>query len=209
MAMSDDLKNSAAEAAEREAATHGCCCKCCSIRAEIWGCFIIDITSILGIVAELPSYREVPAKFHMVDVLQGYLILSIISASIFLYALVKGTLHAQPRRLLVRWIPIKIVSFLVGVMGYFNMSPWSLPLAHWICETDFQNSRTVLGSGSEQRCVQMFLWSCFLNNLPYLAAYAYTLKASYKWFRCHPDNDDKGIWCSNAAARANPYMLMC
>ena len=28
---------------EREAAKHGCCCKCCSIRAEIWACFIIDL----------------------------------------------------------------------------------------------------------------------------------------------------------------------
>ena len=30
--------------------------------------------------------------------------------------------------------------------------------------------------------------------------YAYSFKASYDWFRCHPGNDDKGIWGVRAAS---------
>ena len=54
-------------AAEREAATHGCCCKCCSVRAEIWACFSIDVTSILGLLVEIPGWAPVPAELHAVE----------------------------------------------------------------------------------------------------------------------------------------------
>merc|ERR1712039_442308 len=130
------------------------------------------------------------------------------STGLFLYALVKGVLHARPRRLLVQFITIKIPLFLICVMGYFSVSPWARPLAKWACEADFQQARTVLNGGSEKGCVPTFLWSCFFNNLPYLVAYAYTLKASYEWFRCHPDNDDKGVWCSKVSAHENGYKLI-
>lgn len=146
----------------------------------------------------------------MVDLFYGSLILYAISGSLYLYALVLGPWLARPRRLLVRFIIIKIVIILVFVQGYFTpgVSPWASPLAHWVCKTDFQHFRTGLGGESEQQCVQMFLWSSAVNNLLYVVLYAYTLKAAYKWFRCHPDNDNKGIWFSRIVARENGYVLM-
>ena len=146
----------------------------------------------------------------MVDLFYGSLILYAISGSFYVYALVLGPSLARPRRLLVRFISIKIVIILVFVQGYFTpgVSPWASPLARWVCKTDFQNFRTGLGGGSEQKCVQVFLCSSAVNNLLYVVVYAYTLKAAYQWFRHHPDNDGRGVWFSRVATRENGYMLM-
>ena len=83
--------------------------------------------SILGILLELPGWSKVPAEAYggtdsvsMVDLFYGSLILYAISGSIFLYALCKGPLLAHPRRMLARFISIKIVIILVFVQGYFT-----------------------------------------------------------------------------------------
>ena len=188
-------------AAKREAAKHGCCCKCCTITVEIWVCFFIDITSILGLLYETPIWYVAPADLHAVDEFGGYLIFSIFSACLILFALCQGKHAAWPRRMLVRFMSLKLPVFLVFCMGYFTVSPWAAPLAHWVCEHDFEKMRTALG-GDYQKCVQWFPWLTAANNLPYVFAYAYTLKASHEWFRCHPGNDDKGIWCSRPASAA-------
>mmetsp|Transcript_164332 Transcript_164332/g.527000 ORF Transcript_164332/g.527000 Transcript_164332/m.527000 type:complete len:137 (-) Transcript_164332:229-639(-) len=101
--------NDASEvAAEREAATHGCCCKWCSLRAEIWMCFVIDITSIIGLLIEIPGWYPVPARLHAVDEFRAYLVFSVFSAGIILFALIKGKEAAWPRRVLVRFMSFKL-----------------------------------------------------------------------------------------------------
>ena len=105
----------------REAVTHGCCCKCCSVRAEIWLCFAIDITSILGLALEIPNWRVVPARFHATDVYTFYLVLSVFSASLILYA--QLSTNAWPRRALVRFMILKLAIFVVVVMGFFTVWP--------------------------------------------------------------------------------------
>ncbi len=192
-------------AAEREAATHGCCCKCCSLRFEIWVCFFIDVTSIVGLIVEIPAWVPVPANLHAVDLFRGYLIFSVFSACLIFYALLRGDQAAWPRRALVRFMSMKLPIFVIFCMGYFTFSPWAYPLAQWVCAHDFEQMRTLLG-GELQTCVTMFPWLSTLNNAFYIFAYAYTFKASFVWFRCHPGNDDKGIWCSRA--KAAPGLLL-
>ena len=188
----------AARAREREAATHGCCCKCCSLRAEIWVCFVIDLTTILGLAVEIPGWAPVPASLHAVELFQAYVVFSGISACLILFALLEGQQAAWPRHMLVRFMTLKLPIFIVTVFGYFSpISPWAQPLAQWSCENDFQKMRTAMG-GEYETCVQMFSWIWTMNNAPYIFAYAYTIKASYEWFRCHPGNDDKHIWWSRA-----------
>ena len=85
--------------------------------------------------------------------------------------------------------------FLVYCVGYFTVSPWAAPLAQWVCENDFESMRTAIG-GDYETCVQWFPWLTVLNNAIYVFAYAYSWKASVEWFRCHPGNDDKGVWSS-------------
>lgn len=205
--MGADGKNVLEVAVEREAETHGCCCKCCSVRAEIWACFAIDVTSIIGLLAEIHDWYPVPTSLHAVDELQAYLVFSVFSASLILFALFKGREVAWPRKVLVRFMSLKLPIFLIFCMGYFTISPWATPLARWICRHDFQQMRSSLG-GSYETCVHMFPLLCTLNNAPYVLAYSYTFKASYHWFRCHPSNDNQGIWCARAAAtqEGNEYM---
>ena len=93
----------------------------------------------------------------------------------------------------------KLPTFIIVVMGYFTISPWAAPLAEWVCSNDFQGMRTATG-GDYENCVVMFPWLCTANNAIYIFAYGYTIKASYEWFRCHPGNDDKGIWLSRATS---------
>lgn len=189
--------NAAAEAAaEREAAAHGCCCKCCSVRAEIWVCFVVDITSIIGLLVEIPGWYPVPGSLHAVDEFRAYLVFSIFSAGLVLFTLFKGKEAAWPRRVLLRFMSLKLPIFIIFCMGYFTISPWAAPLARWVCKHDFQQMRSSFG-GDYEKCVQMFPWLCTLNNAFYIFAYAYTFKASYDWFRCHPSNDNKGIWCTS------------
>ena len=83
--------------------------------------------SILGRLLELPGWSKVPAEAYggtdsvsMVDLFYGSLILYAISGSFYVYALVLGPSLARPRRLLVRFISIKIVIILVFVQGYFT-----------------------------------------------------------------------------------------
>ena len=187
--------------AERENATHGCCCKCCSLRAEIWVCFAIDITSVLGLLLEIPGWSPIPAKLHAVDMFWAYLVFSAFSAGLIAFALLEGGQSAWPRRLLVRFMSLKLPIFIIVVMGYFTVSPWAAPLAEWVCQNDFQQMRTVTG-GDFEDCVRMWPWLCTANNAFYIFAYAYTIKASHDWFRCHPGNDGKGVWCDPPAASA-------
>ena len=189
----------ATELARREAATHGCCCKCCSLRTEIWVCFVIDLTSIVGLLLEIPRWDPVPADLHAADELRGYLAFSIFSACLILFALFTGTQAAWPRRLLVRFMSLKLPFFVIFCMGYYTISPWAAPLARWVCERDFEQIRSVSG-GDYDTCVQWFPWIWTFNNVPYIFVYAYTLKACYDWFRCHPSNDNQGIWCSRAGS---------
>jgi hypothetical protein len=191
MSMVND--DASAVAASREATHHGCCCACCSLRAEIWACFVIDLTSIIGLVFETPNWSSVPANLHAVDMLRGYLIFSVFSACLIMWALLEGKRVAWPRRVLVRFMSLKIFFFLIWCIGYFTISPWATPLAQWICERDFEQMRTLVG-GDYDTCVRLFPWLCTANNAIYIPAYAYSLKASYDWFRCHPDNDSKSIW---------------
>ena len=195
----DESGSSSKAAAERDAATHGCCCKCCSVRAEIWACFVIDLTSIVGLLVEIPNWDPVPPSLHAVDVFRAYLVFSTFSACLIAYALHNGKQAAWPRRLLVRFMSLKLPFFVVFVMGYFTVSPWAAPLARWVCNHDFEQMRTVTG-GEYEACVQMFPWLCTINNAIYIVAYAYSFKASFEWFRCHPSNDRKGVWCSGAAS---------
>ena len=180
---------------EREAAKHGCCCKCCSIRAEIWACFIIDLTSILGLAVEIPPWSVVPAKLHENDMMVGYLVFSVVSASLILFALRKGNEAAWPRRMLARFMTLKLPFFLIFCVGYFTISPWAYPLAQWVCEHDFQTMRTAIG-GDYDTCVTWFPWLMTLNNAFYVPLYIYSWRASVEWMRCHPGNDDKGVWSS-------------
>ena len=178
----------------REAVTHGCCCKCCSVRAEIWLCFAIDITSILGLALEIPNWRVVPARFHATDVYTFYLVLSVFSASLILYA--QLSTNAWPRRALVRFMILKLAIFVVVVMGFFTVWPTAWPLAEWICANDFESFRTIAAGGDADSCPQTFTLLTTLNNAPYIFAYAYTLRAAHSFFRCHPGNDDLGVWCA-------------
>merc|ERR1712194_567741 len=102
------VKDASQEVAEREAKTHGCCCKCCSVRAEIWACFVIDLTSIFGLLYEIPDWDPVPKNLHAVDLFRAYLVYSIFSASLILFALFKGNETAWPRRVLVRFMSLKL-----------------------------------------------------------------------------------------------------
>ena len=185
------------EAARREAAAHGCCCACCSLRAELWACMAIDVTSIVGLAVEIPRWAPVPASLHAVDVYRAYLVFSAFSACLILFAMLKGRHAAWPRRLLVRFMSLKLPVFLIVVMGYFTVSPWASPLAEWVCQHDFEQMRSVTG-GDHEKCVGMFPWLCTLNNAIYIVAYGYSFRASFHWFRCHPSNDDKGVWRSRA-----------
>ena len=189
-----------AAAARREAATHGCCCKGCSVRAEIWACFWIDVSSIVGLLLEIPGWAPVPASLHAVDVFRFYLAFSVCSAGLILFAMLEREQKAWPRRALVRLMSVKLPVFVLVVMGYFLFSPWAAPLARWICGHDFQQMRSVMTGGTDlETCVRLEPWVWTANNAIYILAYAYTLKASHDWFRCHPGNDGKGIWCARAA----------
>ena len=168
-------------------------------------CFAIDLSSILGLAYEIPGWSPVPASLHAVDMYQTYLVFSAMSACLILYALYYGGQAAAPRRLLVRFMSFKLPFFIIFCMGYFVVSPWAVPLAEWVCKHDFQTMRTQIG-GDYATCVQWFPWLCTANNAIYIFAYAYTIKASYEWFRCHPGNDDKGIWCSRASGREGDYL---
>ena len=191
--------DAAAVAAAREAATPGCC-KCCSMRSEIWTSFFIDLTSILGLLLEIPRWRAAPTDLHALDEFWGYAIFCTFSAILTLFALFEGRQLAWPRRALVRLMSLKLPIFLIFCIGYFTVSPWAAPLARWVCEHDFESIRTLTAGGDYDACVSMFPWWTTLNNAFYVFAYAYSFKASHEWFRCHPDNDDKGVWCSRAVA---------
>jgi hypothetical protein len=115
--------DASAVAASRETAHHGCCCACCSLRAEIWACFVIDLTSNIGLVSETPNWSPVPANLHAVDMLQGYLIFSVFSACLIMWALFEGKQVAWPRRVLVHFVSLKILFFLIWCIGYFTISP--------------------------------------------------------------------------------------
>ena len=156
---------------EREAATHGCCCKRCTVTSEIWACFLIDLSSVLGLLVEVPRWSVVPASLHAVDMFRGYLVFSAFSACLILYALRAGKQEAWPRRALVRFMSLKLPIFIIFCMGYFTVSPWAAPLAQWVCEHDFESMRTVTG-GDNQTCVQWFPWLCTMNNAIYIPAYA-------------------------------------
>jgi len=192
-------REAAAIAAEREAAAHGCCCKCCTLKLEIWACMAIDVTSVLGLAAEIPGWSEVPVELHAVDLYKGYLVFSVFSACLILYALREGAHAAEPRRTLVRFMSLKLPIFLVFIMGYFTVSPWAAPLAKFICRNDFESMRTTVG-GDYDTCVSLFPWLTTANNAVYIFAYAFSFKAAREWFRCHPENDDKGIWWPTRAA---------
>ena len=199
----DDDPAAARVAAEREAARHGCCCQCCSIRAEIWGCFVIDVTSILGLAVEIPGWAPVPAELHATDLFIGYLLFSCFSAGLIVFALSAGKRAAWPRRALVRLMSVKLPVFIIFVMGYFTLPPYAAPLAQWVCRNDFQGLRAAMGGGDYDMCVNMFSWYWTANNAPYILAYAYSLKAAHEWFRCHPGNDSKGIWCESSRSNSN------
>mmetsp|Transcript_164592 Transcript_164592/g.523365 ORF Transcript_164592/g.523365 Transcript_164592/m.523365 type:complete len:178 (+) Transcript_164592:123-656(+) len=172
-------------------------------------CFVIDITSIIGLLIEIPGWYPVPARLHAVDEFRAYLVFSVFSAGIILFALIKGKEAAWPRRVLVRFMSLKLPIFLIFCMGYFTISPWAGSLARWVCRNDFQQMRSASG-GDYETCVRMFPWLCTLNNAIYIPAYAYTFKASYEWFRCHPSNDNKGIWYPQAASarEGDDYTLL-
>ena len=155
---------------EREAAKHGCCCKCCSVTAEIWACFLIDLTSVIGLLVEIPHWSAVPASLHAVDMFWGFLVYSSISACLILFALRAGKQEAWPRRALVRFMSLKLPIFVVFCIGYFTVSPWAAPLAQWVCSHDFEHMLSVTG-GDYETCVQMFPWLCTLNNAIYIPAY--------------------------------------
>jgi hypothetical protein len=161
-------------------------------------CLVIDITTVIGLLIEIPRWYPVPASLHAVDEYEAYLVFSVFSACLILFALFKGDQAAWPRRALVRFMSLKLPIFLIFCVGYFTISPWASPLAQWICGHDFDGMRSA--TGDYGTCVRMFPWLCTMNNAPYVFAYAYAFKASYEWFRCHPDNDDKGIWCSRSAS---------
>ena len=79
---------------------------------------------------------------------------------------------------------------------FWSVWPTAWPLAAWICENDFESFRTIAAGGDADSCPQTFTLLTTLNNAPYIFAYAYTLKASHSFFRCHPGNDDLGVWCA-------------
>eukprot|EP00929_Paragymnodinium_shiwhaense_P084577 TRINITY_DN45231_c0_g1_i1.p1 TRINITY_DN45231_c0_g1~~TRINITY_DN45231_c0_g1_i1.p1 ORF type:complete len:211 (+),score=8.41 TRINITY_DN45231_c0_g1_i1:111-743(+) len=199
MGLQDAFDDASTVAAQRETAHHGCCCKCCSLRVEIWVCFVIDITSIIGLVLETPEWYPVPARLHSVEMLQGYLVFSIFSACLIAWALFAGRRAAWPRQVLVRFMSFKLPCFIILCMGYFTISPWARPLAQWVCKYNFEQMRSSTG-GDYETCVSLFPWLCTANNAIYIPAYAYSLRASYQWFRCHPDNDTRGIWGARPAA---------
>ena len=159
----------------------------------------IDVTSVLGLAVEIPRWAVVPASLHAVDVYSAYLVFSAFSACLILFSLRKGRHAAWPRRLLVRFMSLKLPIFVVFLMGYFTVSPWASPLAAWVCEHDFEQMRTVTG-GDYETCVRLFPWLCTANNAIYIFAYGYSRKASFHWFRCHPGNDDKGVWRARVGA---------
>ena len=90
---------------------------------------------------------------------------------------------------------------LVAFTNSFDRYSTTIGVAHHVGDWahDFEQMRTVVG-GDYAMCVSLFPGLCTLNNAVYIFAYAYTFKAAYEWFRCHPGNDGKGIWCSRAAA---------
>lgn len=195
MYLSGESDEESQMAAHEESANCCRCCNCCTHSAEVWVCLLIDILSVIGLILETPAWYPVPRSLHVVHLLRADLALSLCSACLILFALFRGRFAAWPRRLLVRFMSLKLPAFLVFHVGYFTVSRWATPLALWACQNDLDKVRTAVG-GDVDVCRYYFPSICVVNSLLFAVASAYSASASYRWFRSHPSNDDKGIWCS-------------
>ncbi|CAE8636772.1 unnamed protein product [Polarella glacialis] len=188
-----------AEAEERYVKRHACCCKSCPLRLELWAAFWIDMDIFTGGLYELPWHA--PADTHLFAWFILYIFGIVFPAlCLLLWVLFNKNRSGWPRRLLVQYFIYKIPAFFWAYVGYFSLSPWATGACTYLC-TYIPTLTASLGKGDLQKCATRLPWFMESRNMIYVVIYCYTLKGAYEYFRCHPDNDDKGILSSRTSAR--------
>lgn len=168
--------------AEREKASR--LCASCSLRAELWVAFALDLVTAVAILAELPI--SAPAATGFLPMILMYLCLVVFpSACCFLAAL--RSLSPLPRRILVRFLYWKIPACIVLHL-YFLVGPWATPVCRWMCETNYNNAGA-LGTGAACEHAIAALQAC--RGFGYAVYGAFTLRAARAFSACHPANDEK------------------
>ena len=117
--MSKDRADANAQAELNLQRSYGCCCKCCSIRVEMWCFCVFDFIIILGSLKEFPKPDE---DVPMLRLFIKCYVCGVVIPSFFvwLYALLGKT--ALARRVLCRFITYKIPAFVL-VYGFFFVFP--------------------------------------------------------------------------------------
>merc|ERR1719223_453298 len=111
----DDEDAREAEYERRVQEQHGCCCSCCSLKAEAWVMVLLDCFIFVGGMAEFPPKEAPHLRVWFLTYLFGVVVPS---ACCWLYALFgKG---GWPRRLLCRYICYKIPMFFACYLLFFT-----------------------------------------------------------------------------------------
>jgi len=168
---------------------------------ELWVAFWIDMGIFTSGFYELPW--DAPAGRHLFAWFIFYVFFVVFPALCLLaFVFWNKNLSGWPRRLLVQYYIYKIPALLFfwAYVGYFSLSQWGPGACTYLC-THTPTLVDSLGHGDMQKCATRVPFFMVSRNMIYVAFYCYTLKGAYEYFRCHPDNDDKGILSSSASAR--------
>eukprot|EP00931_Biecheleriopsis_adriatica_P083385 TRINITY_DN56980_c0_g1_i1.p1 TRINITY_DN56980_c0_g1~~TRINITY_DN56980_c0_g1_i1.p1 ORF type:complete len:209 (-),score=28.69 TRINITY_DN56980_c0_g1_i1:108-734(-) len=187
-------KDPEAEAEKRYKTIYGCCCQCCSVKAEGWFFAVFDLFIIAFTFKEWPPPELPGLLWFYRSYVYGVVFPSLLA---WLWALLgKGGL---PRRVLCRVIIWKMIGFPLCFVVYFVILTRQDEWGPFFCDPDAEphaiNVNPFKKYGvSVEKCVTFIrIYMCF-RPLIYDGIFAISLKAAYAYMRAHPENDGKGIF---------------
>ena len=210
--MSKDRADANAQAELNLQRSYGCCCKCCSIRVEMWCFCVFDFIIILGSLKEFPKPDE---DVPMLRLFIKCYVCGVVIPSFFvwLYALLGKT--ALARRVLCRFITYKIPAFVL-VYGFFFVFPapeYALN-SHYYCDPNaavhgtpehIAATHAIVGSNVEE-CAARVRYFIMFRCCYYTLAFSFSFKAAKQYMLCHPDNEGQGVWCRDPGTRFKPMI---
>uniref|UniRef100_A0A6U6LSE0 Uncharacterized protein n=1 Tax=Zooxanthella nutricula TaxID=1333877 RepID=A0A6U6LSE0_9DINO len=195
-----------AEAEARYKQIHGCCCKCCSVRAEGWFFVAFDAWVIAFCIKEWP-----PPELPGLAIMYTCYVCGVVAPSLlaWLWALLgRGGLA---RRVLCRVIIWKIVGFALCFWTYFVVLRREDEWGPFFCDPDAQphaiNVNPFKKYGLDvESCVHYIRVLMVARPVYYGGIFALSLKAAYQYMRAHPDNDGKGLFGDAPEYRFKPML---
>lgn len=183
---------------ERLKIRHGCCCRCCSIRAGCWAMAGIDAFIFTVAHAEWPPKEMFGLNCFFIIYVYGVVLPSLCC---WLYALLgKG---GWPRRLLCRFLMYKIPMFFLCYLSYFT---WPAPdrdaWCPYFCDPNadihaeharIEAATAMFGHELKRCCDGVGVWMVFRSCI-WSVVFFFSFREAHHFFRAHPDNDRKDIW---------------